>query len=112
ICSLSCAAKRGAVTAGPPGLGQAARDFFLPDFFFDAVFCIFTAAASSDLVIFFLILVLTFGRSFLAAFLVNGRPSTSTRTSARLCTPYPAGRSPSFSIRIGQRSHRVVETQH
>jgi hypothetical protein len=36
----------------------------------------------------------------------------STLTSLRLWTVYPSGSVPSFSIRIGQRLHRDLDTQH
>lgn len=43
---------------------------------------------------------------------LNSLPSSSIRTSFRLRTAYPGGSVPSFSMRIGQRSHRGLELQH
>ena len=82
---------------GLPVRGPAqAATFFLPDFLWAFLFFSTRSAATrSDFLIF---------RAFL--------PSASSRTSWRLRTPYPAGRVPSLSMRMGQRSHRVAETQH
>jgi hypothetical protein len=44
----------------------------------------------------------------------RGRQAASLRvlTSLRFLTVYPSGRVPSRSIRIGQRSHLDLDTQH